>query len=242
MPEAKPEDQSRPSWLTTPPAFKDSPAASTEKPTAAHWPREAQLHAEAAELREMLEHSLEHMSEDLQAEYRSRERLGRAEFMRESGKVLSKMVNRKLALGFTTWYTAWKALAVPVTANSGNKCDKSDESDEDNGHIDAPPSWLLQADQVMNEQLRLGVSSNVTSPVALKAKRDSMRTSLSDMLKVSYVLSKLVIHKLALGFEEWRAAIAPRDDTMSKALSYSINRNLSLGWNAWYSTWEEGAN
>jgi hypothetical protein len=26
---------------------------------------------------------------------------------------------------------------------------------------------------------------------------------------------------------------------MSKALSYSINRKLALGWNTWFSTWEE---
>ena len=68
-PDMKPEEQFRPSWLTTPPASE--PPAFPERPSAAHRPSEAQLHAEVAELRE----ALERMSEALQTECRSRESL-----------------------------------------------------------------------------------------------------------------------------------------------------------------------
>ena len=52
-------------------------------------------------------------------------------------------------------------LAVEARASEG---DESDESDEDISKIDELPSWLLQADQMMTEQL----TSNVASPVALE--------------------------------------------------------------------------
>jgi hypothetical protein len=59
---------------------------------------------------------------------------------------------------------------------------------------------------------------------------------------------RMTSRKLALAFEEWRiindtlhrdAPDTPRVDLTPKALSYSINRKLALGWNAWFSTWEE---
>ena len=59
--------------------------------------------------------------------------------------------------------------------------------------------------------------------------------------KQGKVLSRTTSRKLGLGVDEWRAAIAPRVDLTVNALSYSINRMLALGWNAWFSTWE-GAN
>lgn len=68
-PDMKPEEQFRPSWLTTLPASE--PPVFPERPSAAHRPSEAQLHAEVAELRE----ALERMSEALQTECRSRESL-----------------------------------------------------------------------------------------------------------------------------------------------------------------------
>ena len=74
-PEMKPEEQFRPSWLTTPPASEGPPPAFTERPSAAHRPSEAQLHAEVAELREALDTALERMSEALQTECRTRESL-----------------------------------------------------------------------------------------------------------------------------------------------------------------------
>ena len=52
-------------------------------------------------------------------------------------------------------------LSVEARASEG---DESDESDEDISKIDELPSWLLQADQMMTEQL----TSNVASPVALE--------------------------------------------------------------------------
>ena len=74
-PEMKPEEQFRPSWLTTPPASEGPPPAFTERPSAAHRPSEAQLHAEVAELREALDTALERMSEAFQTECRTRESL-----------------------------------------------------------------------------------------------------------------------------------------------------------------------
>ena len=42
-------------------------------------------------------------------------------------------------------------------------------------------------------------------------------------------LSTMVNRKLALGFDRWIAAIAPRGDHMSKALEHVIDRGLSRG-------------
>ena len=69
-------------------------------------------------------------------------------------KILGMMNSRLTEL-------ARAAMAVEARASEG---DESDESDEDISKIDELPSWLLQADQMMTEQL----TSNVASPVALE--------------------------------------------------------------------------
>ena len=60
--------------------------------------------------------------------------------------------------------------------------------------------------------------------------------------KIGKGLSQTTSRKLRSGVDKWRAAIGTCVDLTVKALSYSINRMLALGWNAWFSTWEEGAN
>ena len=94
----------------------------------------------------------------------------------------------------------------------------------------------------------------------LKAKRDSMRKSLGHLLnrnlsrgwgawvemaveraafmqKLRKGLSRMVNRKLAVGLLRGARRAAPRDDPMSKALSYFLNRELARGWVAWHSTW-----
>ena len=41
--------------------------------------------------------------------------------------------------------------------------------------------------------------------------------------------------KLAVGFASWRK----RDDPMSRALSFFMNRELSRGWVGWHTNWSE---
>eukprot|EP00900_Chrysochromulina_parva_P015970 jgi/Chrpa1/24374/Chrysochromulina_OHIO_Genome00027597-RA len=51
-------------------------------------------------------------------------------------------------------------------------------------------------------------------------------------------LSRMINRKLLLGFDRWIAAFAPRDDPMSKALLYFVNREIARGWVCWYETWK----
>ena len=51
-------------------------------------------------------------------------------------------------------------------------------------------------------------------------------------------VSRMVHQQLSFGFVSWREAIAPRDDPMSKALRYFVNREMSRGWVSWQSQWE----
>jgi len=114
----------------------------------------------------------------------------------------------------------------------------------------------------MNRELARGWAGWQTAWAEQNAKCESMRKSLSHMLnrglsrgfgawlemaieravflqKLRKGVSRMVNRKLAFGFDRWNAAFAPRDDPMSKALLYFLNRELARGWVAWYTTWEE---
>jgi hypothetical protein len=53
------------------------------------------------------------------------------------------------------------------------------------------------------------------------------------MRKLRKGLSRMISRKLALGFDRWIAAFAPRDDPMTKALLFVLNREMARGWIAW---------
>jgi hypothetical protein len=57
------------------------------------------------------------------------------------------------------------------------------------------------------------------------------------MRKLRMGLSRMMKRKLALGLDRWIAAFAPRDDPMSKALLFFVNRLLARGWTVWLTRW-----
>jgi hypothetical protein len=59
------------------------------------------------------------------------------------------------------------------------------------------------------------------------------------MFKLNGAMTRMINRKLSGCFESWQAAFAPRDDPMSKALLYFLNRELARGWVGWHSLWFE---
>ena len=166
-----------------------------------------------------------------------------AEIIRKLRKGLSFMINRKMALGFAGWLST-----------IGHKQMREAQQ----GHM------TKAALHLMNRELSRGWTTWYTTWEALKAKCETTRKSLIHMLNrglsrgwgawlemaieradvlrtLRKGLSWMTIRELVLSFREWRSAIAPRDDPMSKALGYLMSRKLALGWTTWHSTWEEGA-
>jgi hypothetical protein len=64
-----------------------------------------------------------------------------------------------------------------------------------------------------------------------------MREQSLQLMHMTKVVSRLANRKLALGFGGWAAAVAPREDSTSKALLYFVNREMARGWVSWHTRW-----
>jgi len=165
----------------------------------------------------------------------------RAAFLQLLSKGVRFMLNRKLAFGFVSW-----AQAIDRTLRQA----------EGSGHMSRAFLYFK------NRHLARGWTAWHAEWADSVAARTIMRKSLGHLLnrglsrgfgawlemaieravflqKLRKGLSRMVNRKLAFGFDRWIAAFAPRDDPMPKALLYFLNRGLSRGWVAWYTTWEE---
>jgi len=64
-----------------------------------------------------------------------------------------------------------------------------------------------------------------------------MREQSLQLMHRTRVVSRLANRKLALGFGGWVAAVAPREDSTSKALLYFVNREMARSWVSWHTRW-----
>jgi len=127
-------------------------------------------------------------------------------------KALLHLMNRELSRGWTTWYTTWEE------------------------------ELEVERESMRKRMLNRGLSRGFGALFEMAIER-------AEVLRMLHQgMNRMTSRKLALAFEEWRiindtlhrdAPDTPRVDLTPKALSYSINRKLALGWNAWFSTWEE---
>merc|ERR1719181_1769800 len=163
----------------------------------------------------------------------------RAAFLQKLSQGVGFMMNRKLAVGLSSW--------------------KSRVFD---GVSDDPMAKALR--YFLNQGLARGWECWQANWEEEKAKRDSMRKSLGHLVnrelskgwrawyamaseraaflqKLRQGLGFMMNRKLAVGLSSWKARVfgGVSDDPMAKALRYFLNQGLSRGWECWQSNWEE---
>ena len=126
--------------------------------------------------------------------------------------VMLGMLNADLSAGFLAWRTAWR-----VENNQASDRKRAEEQCRRVGS------------RMLNRELSRGWS----------AWAEAAAESAATMQKLRKGLSYMVNRHRALGFASWRESIAPKDDPMSRAVLFFVNRELGRGWTAWKSTWQE---
>ena len=131
-------------------------------------------------------------------------------------------------------------------------------------HAEADPHVGALLHALMNRKLRVAGRAGTRHGQELVRKRAAMRRSLGHMLNRGLSrgwgawveMARSVPRSCRSCARAWlhgepqararlgrrlgeRVAIASRDDPMSKASCYFVNRELSRGWNAWHDTWSE---